>query len=144
MTPHSSLATTISDTNSEEAQNWYDIDLPPVYRPLSTPIKNQVVHRFRGDANDRGTIIFIPEHPIERSEQTKMEVPGIHNTSVYKKRTLWTKTKDRLMGNRRQIQIQNYLEKHKSEEMNPDVKVDIETERPGTTRLCKGFLESAL
>lgn len=144
LTPHSSQATTISKSSSaeEEIQNWYDIDLPRVYRPLSAPVDMpDSMHHRRGD---RGTIIFMPEKRTAASELSHKEIPGIHKT--VQKRSLWTKTKDRVMGGRRrQVQLQNYLTKHKSDEIKPDVKTESETSTiPCVTRLHQGMLESDL
>lgn len=148
LTPQSSIATTISNSSSDiEIQNWCEIDLnePRVYRPLSTPIKDsEIFRRFRGDINDRGTIIFIPEDHQANESQRNKEVPGVHN-SEDQKRTLWTKTMNRLRGSRRQMLIQNYLAKHKSDEVHAaDLKIDIETGPSEVSRVRNGVIESDL
>ncbi|XP_063705708.1 uncharacterized protein LOC134834846 [Culicoides brevitarsis] len=135
LSSNSSQATTWSKSGSEEEiQKWTDIDLPRIYQPLSAPIDTpENVQRFRR-GGDRGTIVFVSEMPKVTRQK---EIPGIH--SLTQKRTIWTKTKDRILGTkRRQMQIQNYLAKHKSDEISP------ENEGKDVPRAQLGVLESDL
>lgn len=102
------------------------------------------VQRFRGDFNDRGTIVFTPENSFNRTERTRNEVPGIHNLTGNKDKSVWTKAKDRMTYRRRHMQIQKHLAKHKSDEMKPDINVDSDTRQREATRLRDGVLESDL
>lgn len=98
------------------------------------------VQRYRGEFNDRGTIVFMPEN----SERTRNEIPGIHILTSNKDKSVWTKAKDRMTYRRRQMQIQKHLAKHKSDEMKPDINVESDTHQREPTRLRKGVLESNL
>lgn len=139
---HSSIATTVSKSTSEDIQTWHDIDLPRVYRPLSTPINMTPEKAYRFGAE--GTIMFIPEHLDVHSNQKKVEIAGVHAANGNRKPNIWQKTKERLLGNRRHIKIQSFLKQQKSEdsEIKDETVATVEITR--SSRYINGVLESDL